>query len=49
MYGELQETTTLTTVRVVRTYGGVNRYKPAPLQFQFSNTGGSTNLRRWSP
>lgn len=24
MYGELQETTTLTTVRVVRTYGGVN-------------------------
>ena len=36
MYGELQETTTLTTVRVVRTYGGVNRYI-------FTPTGGSTN------
>ena len=36
MYGELQETTTLTTVRVVRTYGGVNRYIFTPI-------GGSTN------
>jgi len=47
MYGELQETRTVTTVRVVRTFGGVSSFAvSAPLTSQFVSAPGFKRFRR---